>query len=363
MKTIAIFTQNLDIGGVQKSVFLLSSFLKNEYDIKIILNEDNKNINYEIKDIDIFKIKTKEINIQEEGIGEKLFNYRVRELTNILDKIKPDILISYEDYNNLIALESSYFCKKIVSCRVNIMDSYENKNVHLLNSDFYYKNIKKLYPLANKIITVSHSIKKELSDIFHINNSITIHNGISRIKTFSTCNYSNFILNIGRLHKQKGQMDLIYAFDKIKNEIEQNLVIVGDGQLYTRLQKEIKLRKLEQRVFLVGFDEPYKYIKNCSLFVFPSYYEGFSNTILEVMSCKKNIISYDYQGSEEILFSENLIPVGDIEKLSFKMIKYLKNKKLNDSLGFTLFEQSKKFTLENTLSKYKKEVELLCVEL
>ncbi|MFY9074516.1 glycosyltransferase [Malaciobacter mytili] len=362
MKTIAIFTQNLDIGGVQKSVFLLSNYLKDKFDIKIILAEDNKNINYNIQDIEIFKIKTKKINIEEENIGEKLFNYRVKELTTLLEKIKPHLLISYEDYNNLIALESSFSCKKIISCRVSIFDSYQDKKIHLLSSEFYYNKIKNLYPKANKIITVSNSIKNELEDIFHINNSITIHNGILKIKTFTPCNYSNFILNIGRLHKQKGQLDLIKAFNKIKTQIKENLLIVGEGVLRAELENEIEKLNLKNRVFLIGADLPYSYIKNCSLFVFPSYYEGFSNTILEVMSLKKNILAYNYKGSKEVLFNENLIEKGNIEELSLKIVFYLKNKKENKLLEDKLFMHSKKFSLNKTLQKYEEEIKK-CVEL
>lgn len=364
MKKIAIFTQNLSIGGVQKSVSSLANYLKEYFDIYIILAENNKEIKYNLQNTPIKEIQTKKIDIKKQGIGEEIFNYRIVELEKILHTIKPDILLSYEDYNNLIALSTSYECKKIISCRVNIDDSYHNKLIHLLDENFYFKKMKKLYPLANTIITVSQSIQNELINKFKLKNTKTIYNGISLPNRNSQdIPYKNFILNIGRLHNQKGQLDLIDAFNLIKNDISQNLVLVGDGPLKTQLYKKIKEYKLGKRVFLTGFDKPYKYILKCDLFIFPSYYEGFSNTVLEVMSSKKNIISYNYKGSEEILYKKNLVPLGDTKALSLKILYYIKNQEKNTMMENLLFEKVKQFSLSRTLENYKNEMDLLCAEL
>jgi len=364
MKKIAIFTQNLDIGGVQKSVSTLVNYLKEYFDIHIILSENNKDIKYNLQNTPLTEIKTIKINIKKKGIGEEIFNYRIIELNKILNAIKPDILLSYEDYNNLIALSTSFQCKKIISCRVNINDSYHNKLIHLLDENFYYQKMKKLYPLADNIITVSQSIQNELINKFKLKNTKTIYNGISLSNRNSqNIPYENFILNIGRLHNQKGQLDLIDAFNLIKNDISQNLVLVGDGPLKTQLYEKIKEYQLQKRIFLTGFDEPYKYILKCDLFVFPSYYEGFSNTVLEVMSSKKNIIAYSYKGSEEILDKKNLVPLGDIKELSLKILYYIKNQEKNTIMENLLFEKVKQFSLSAMLENYKNEMTLLCVEL
>ncbi len=362
MKKIVIFTQNLDFGGVQKSVYYLANNLKKEYAVSIVLAEDNKEIKYNFEGIPIYQIRTLKVNVNEEGIGEKLFEYRIKELDKQLSILNPDILISYEDYNNLIALSTKYNCKKVVSCRVSIKDSYENTMIHLLDSSFYYQKMHLLYKDANKIVSVSNSINNELKEEFSLTNTVTIHNGIEKKELETKVEHKSFILNIGRLHKQKGQEDLIKAFYKIKDEINENLIIVGDGMMKDYLMKLVEDLNLNSRVFIVGFDEPYKYIKACSLFIFPSYYEGFSNTILEVMSCKKNIVSYEYKGSEEVLLKENRVSIGDIDLLASKIVYYLKNKKENEILADKLFKKSNEFSLSRTLEKYKKEIKLLCVE-
>jgi len=210
MKGIVIFTQNLDIGGVQKSVTTLANYLYLNYDITIVLAEDNKNIAYDIKEIAIVKIKTKKIDITKPNIGDDIFKYRIDELDKILKKLKPDIAISYEDYNNLILLNTLYSCKKVISCRVSIVDSYTNKKIHLLDKNFYYDNIKKYYQLADKIICVGKHIKNELNKNFNLTTTPTIYNGIEKYQhKIEDIKYDNNILNIGKLHPQKGKKDII----------------------------------------------------------------------------------------------------------------------------------------------------------
>ena len=107
MKKIVLFTQNLDIGGVQKSVSTLANFLTKFYKVYIVLAEDNKKIRYRLDfGVEVLMIKTKKFDLQKKFIALKIFNYRVKEFDKILKIIKPSLVFSYEDYNNLIVQKS-----------------------------------------------------------------------------------------------------------------------------------------------------------------------------------------------------------------------------------------------------------------
>jgi glycosyltransferase involved in cell wall biosynthesis len=351
MQKIALFTQNLDVGGVQKWVTNIANFLSKFYKVYIILAEDNKDIKFKLNTkIEIIEIKTKKIDITKKHIGKMIFNYRVKELEKILNKIKVKVVFAFEEYNNRILLSAKVNVIKIVSIRISF-NAYKNKKVHLLEEEFYKKS-RKLYKKAKKIIAVSQTIKKELQK------GIVIYNGI-KIREYKEQRFSNYILNVGRLHSQKGQIDLIKAFYEIKDKIKEDLIIVGDGVLKEELNNLIKELKLENRIKLVGYDDPYKYYKNANLFVFPSYFEGHPNALLEAMKCGCAVISYDFQGSEEIL--DKRVKVGDIASLSKEILKILKDKKLKEELKQKSKEIIKKYNYYKTLKKYKRVVDI-CIK-
>ena len=351
MQKIALFTQNLDVGGVQKWVTNIANFLSKFYKVYIILAEDNKDIKFKLNTkIEIIEIKTKKIDITKKHIGKMIFNYRVKELEKILNKIKVKVVFAFEEYNNRILLSAKVNVIKIVSIRISF-NAYKNKKVHLLEEEFYKKS-RKLYKKAKEIIAVSQTIKKELQK------GIVIYNGI-KIREYKEQRFSNYILNVGRLHSQKGQIDLIKAFYEIKDKIKEDLIIVGDGVLKEELNNLIKELKLENRIKLVGYDDPYKYYKNANLFVFPSYFEGHPNALLEAMKCGCAVISYDFQGSEEIL--DKRVKVGDIASLSKEILKILKDKKLKEELKQKSKEIIKKYNYYKTLKKYKRVVDI-CIK-
>ena len=313
--------------------------------------------------INIHMIETKKFDLKKDSVGEEIFDYRVNALEELLSELEVDLVFSYEDYNNLILLSTKNIVKKAISCRNCIEEKFVLLGrIHFLDSGFYIRKIKELYKKADLIVTVSQEIQNEIHQISNSKRIVTIYNGITSNPNDSTfTDYKDYILNVARLVPQKGQRDLIRAFKMIENKITQNLILVGDGKDKNELELLIQTLHLDTRVFLVGFDNPYKYIKNCDLFVLPSYYEGFSNALLEVMSCKKNVVAYQYKGSEEILSDENLCSLKNIEELSQKILYYLKDKKINDEVAEKLYIKSKEFTLEKTLHNYRSQINQLLI--
>lgn len=95
------------------------------------------------------------------------------------------------------------------------------------------------------------------------------------------------ILNVGRLHRQKGQDLLIRAFAATAAELPGwRLCIVGEGGERANLQGLISSLSLDGRVELVGQTvDPFVWYRRASIFAFPSRFEGTPNALLEAMSC------------------------------------------------------------------------------
>ena len=346
---LALFTQNLCAGGVQKNVKTLVEYFKDKCEIFVILAEDNKEDFYSL-DVPIYRIKTPQININEEGIGEWLLSYRASELTKILDEHRIDSILSLEDYNNLILLRTqlSYNPRKIISVRCSIKDNY-SKPVHLLDKEYYLKEIPELYQKADSIICVSAHIQKELENMGIA--STLIYNGITP-NPLEPSN-ENLIINVGRLHPQKGQGDLIWVLGALKNEIDANVVLVGDGPLEAELKALARDFDIYERVEFAGFCDPAPFIKRAKLAVMPSYYEGFSNAALELMAANRPVLAYDYAGANEIFDEQGLVSLGDTYWLALRIKELLSDENKLNELRERQFETTKRFSLDKMLSSYK----------
>lgn len=143
-------------------------------------------------------------------------------------------------------------------------------------------------------------------------------------------------LFIGRLVKDKGINEMIFAFEKLQTEISTiKLLLVGNFEvdLDPLLPTTINSINTNPNIILVGFQNdvrPYFSISNC--LVFPSYREGFPNVVLQAGAMELPSIVSDINGCNEIIEDDRnglIIPV--------------KNEN-------ALFEAMKKMIIETTLA-------------
>ena len=89
-------------------------------------------------------------------------------------------------------------------------------------------------------------------------------------------NNKKVIVQVGRLNNQKNHIFFIEVFDRL-SKIDSNFVyiIVGNGELKSMLENEIKKRNLTDKVFFVGeTNEVAKFYSASDLFILPSLFEG-----------------------------------------------------------------------------------------
>ncbi|GEM_PF-5029663 len=93
------------------------------------------------------------------------------------------------------------------------------------------------------------------------------------------------LLTTSRLVPDKGLEDLIEAVARLAPRRNVHLTIVGDGPLRGTLERLAASRGVTDRVRLAGWvNPPFSLITAADLFVFPSHYEGFPNSVLEPMA-------------------------------------------------------------------------------
>jgi len=92
------------------------------------------------------------------------------------------------------------------------------------------------------------------------------------------------LVTTSRLVPDKGLEDLIEAVARLATRHDVHLTIVGDGPLRGTLERLAQSNAVADRVFFSGWaNPPFAHITAADLFVFPSHYEGFPNSVLEPM--------------------------------------------------------------------------------
>ena len=107
------------------------------------------------------------------------------------------------------------------------------------------------------------------------------------------------LLFVGRIMKEKGTDELLYAAEQIKKEYpDVRFEIVGN---YEDDYKDIIAEKEKAGiVYLTGYQkEIHPYYKAASAAVMPSYHEGMSNVVLEAAATGRPVLASDIPGCRE----------------------------------------------------------------
>lgn len=308
------FLINSLAGGGAERVFLkISDFLKPE---EIFLLEKDVNYPVDHKRLIFLSNNQKKTN----PILKNLFiPFYVFKLLKYFDK--NSLVISFLERANFVnvltKIKSKH--KAIISVRMDPTEGYKGIN------SFNKILLKILYPKADLIIVNSKGTKQSLANFGLPQDKIkVIYNPLSFEEIRKKSNEDiekflenkKFIINVGRLTKQKAQLHLLRIFKELKNDYENlKLLILGEGELndyLVKLSEKLNLKtyvwdrnEIDENfdVYFMGFQKnPYKYISKAKLFVFSSLWEGLPNALTEALACGAPVISADCKsGPREIL--------------------------------------------------------------
>lgn len=148
-------------------------------------------------------------------------------------------------------------------------------------------------------------------------------------------------LFVGRIVGDKGINELCKAFDRLSSMANVRLLLVGpyEDSLDPISQKSKEIIKQNPAIESVGGkfgDDLLPYYAASDCFVFPSYREGFPNTVLEAGAMGLPSIVTDINGSREIIIEgENgvVIPSHDANALFDAMLKMMRDKDAREKMA------------------------------
>jgi len=219
---------------------------------------------------------------------------------------------------------------------------------------------------ADKIIAVSGSTKNDLTGWYSVpgKNVRVIYSGVGEeFKKLEIGNWKleisgkynlpgKFILYFGTIEPRKNINGLVRAYEILRQDYKINdfkLVIAGsrgwlDEQIFANVKKSI----YGADIIFTGFVRPQDkiYLYNLSsLFVYPSFFEGFGFPPLEAMACGAPVICSNTSSFPEIAGEAALmVDPYNFGEIARAMAEALKDLRLQDNLVKKGLEQIKKFS-------------------
>ncbi|TSC53489.1 MAG: Glycosyl transferase group 1 [Parcubacteria group bacterium LiPW_39] len=220
---------------------------------------------------------------------------------------------------------------------------------------------------ADKIIAVSGSTKNDLVDLYGLPSEKIklIYSGVGEeFKKFPISNFQfpnirkkyglpeKFILYFGTIEPRKNLLGLIRAYEIFREKYKIDdfkLVVAGSrGWLDKEIISAANNSKYHQDIIFTGFVAPSDkiYLYNlASLFVYPSFFEGFGFPPLEAMSCGVPVIcSYTSSFPEVVGEAALMVDPYNFEEIAWAMKEVLTDQNLRDDLISKGIEHIKKFS-------------------
>lgn len=280
MKKIMFVIGCLSGGGAERVVTSVASALAEKGFIVSILTY------YEAEGEYYYSPKINRINISNGGIVDfnkmSIFD-KIKRIRKNIKNEKPDEIICFLPHPLVYTYFSCLFSKykKRISYAVRANPKKENDLISKIQQKLCYK-VKKIITqnkgqancfskrLQKKIVVIPNPMYDELFET-QKEYSTTVKN----------------IVSVGRLTDQKNYELSINAMKIICDKYSNiNYYIYGNGPLENRINTLIKEKKLEKRVFIMGFERNRnKIYDDKDIFIMTSKFEGMPNALAEAM-CK-----------------------------------------------------------------------------
>ena len=312
MIKILFFIPDLSVGGAEKVlVNLVNNMSRDKYDITVQtlfaggVNEQflKDDIKYKYCFKKVFRGNSQILKMLS---PEKLYKKFIKE--------HYDIIVSYlEGTAARIVAGCNDKSTKLVSWIHGQQDNIQKASYAFKNAD----EAKKCYEKFDNTVCVSEFVKNDFKSIFDFKGHIDVLYNTN--ETEDILRMSDEKLNIefdkskvnicvvGKITKQKGCDRIVHIQKKLIDDgFNTQIYFLGTGPDEQFVEEYIENNKIKNSVKMLGYQtNPYKYVKNCDLFVCGSHGEGFSTAATEALIVGTPVVTVDVSGMKEMLGKNN----------------------------------------------------------
>ena len=311
IKTISYWSPHISnvatIKAVYNSAFALNYFSKGKYKTEIldVFGEWKKFSNEDSKNLIKFHRLTK-FNFLHKFSSEGFVLSRLKyviiflisffPLKKYLENAKPEYLLIH------LVTSLPLFINLIFNFKSKIILRISGKpKMNLIRHIFWKFALKKVYKITFPTYETLINFKKlKIADDHKL---VMVYDPIIRTKEIilkknkpineNNLKLKDYYISIGRLTKQKNFIFLIKCFREIiKSNPDIKLVIIGEGEQYSKIREIIKESKIEKNIFLIGYqNNVFNYLSNSKGFILSSLWEDPGFVIVEAIFCNVPVLS------------------------------------------------------------------------
>lgn len=290
------------------------------------------------------------------------------ELLRYINKSKPNLIISFTRITNIyLGLIKPFINKKIrlIGFEPNLLNeiySFSNfkKKVFLKFMQTSYKRLDLLIHNSNdtKINIRKENIRPKDEMIVH---NPVLQNDF-RLKKLNKVSHPFFIeefytfLMVGRLVPQKSYFQALHLFaDSLKNNPDYRFIVLGTGPLLEKLLEHTRILNIHDKVDFCGFKTNIlEFMKSSKALLLTSRWEGFGNVLVESLSVGTPVLAMNCLGGPKEIITHSVL--GNIANTDEEFLDLLNNRdnfKRSKEEKEQMIDLMSKFTIENTIKKYK----------
>jgi len=284
-----------------------------------------------------------------DGFGNNL--RRVAKLRRAIRSLRPSVVISFQDTNNVLTLiASAGLSVPTIVC--------ERNDPRMKAKSPIWAGLRRLvYRRANMLVVQTQSLVEWARKLVGADKVYVLPNPVAQpaVTAISPTERQETIVAVGRLVRQKGFDMLLEAISLCDHRWV--LEIVGDGPERRNLELLARTLGISDQVRFVGrVTNPGVHYQKAALFVLSSRYEGFPNVLVEAMACGLPAISFDCaSGPAEIIrhgVDGILVPPEDAHALARAIDTLMMNPRQRLSMAKRAHEVVHRFATAKIVSEW-----------
>ncbi|MGB2085793.1 MAG: N-acetyl-alpha-D-glucosaminyl L-malate synthase BshA [Flavobacteriaceae bacterium] len=303
-----------------------------------------------------------------------LFHYQPYELalsSKLVDTVKTYGIELLHVHYAIPHAYAAYMAKQILldhGISIPIVTTLHGTDVTLVGKHPFYKPaVTFSINHSDRVTSVSESLKQDTLNLFEVKKEIQV---IPNFVDFSKHQHHNedcqrsliaredekIITHVSNFRKVKRIDDVIEVFYRIQQQVNAQLIMVGDGPERIEAIRMCEELGIQRKVKFLGMsNQIYTILCYSDLFLLPSAKESFGLSALEAMMMRVPVISTNVGGLPEVNIhgeSGYLFDLGDVDNMAKTAIELLSDSARLEQFKGQAYELAKRFDIQSIVAQY-----------